>query len=438
MSSAGYESYVNELSDLASQIGTQPWQASEPDVYAVLNGQAAGRVRKLVPAQFRRETGAYFTSGAIKDRFAALLDTRESGNRMMFWDAACGAGDLLLAACARLPLRSSLSETLDSWSRLLYGQDLQPEFVRAARLRLFVAAAARHRQRGDTIRTTPEAGAQRFSHVQSGDGLEALQATSKFRGHILLNPPFGLVEADRDCTWSTGATAQAGVFLLAGARALAPGYPLTAILPDVLRSGSRYQAWRAEAEGLLDIEHIIPVGRFDRHTDVDVFFLSGRRSRPSASAASRARWWPDLEAAVRLEEVFDIRVGPVVDNRDPHDGPTVPFLTARGMPVKGTMGEPIQRRAFAGRLMEPPFVAVRRTSRPGDSSESRARGILVRGANPIAVDNHVITLRPRSGAERECVEVLEVLASERTARWLDERIRCRHLTVGVLRSLPWR
>ncbi|MFD0857324.1 hypothetical protein ACFQ07_34290 [Actinomadura adrarensis] len=406
-------------------------------MHAALNGQAAGQLRELVPAHFRREQGAYFTSGEIKDRFTALLDARDL-DKMPFWDATCGAGDLLLAACARLTLKSSLSKTLDSWSRLLYGQDLQPEFVRAARLRLFVAAAAQHRKRGDSIRTAPEAGAGHFDRVQAGDGLDALRSTTRFRGHILLNPPFGLIEADRDCTWSTGATAQAGVFLLAGARALAPSYPLTAILPDVLRSGSRYRAWRAEAEGLLDIEHIIPLGRFDRHTDVDVFLLSGTRRRPGSSVASPAGWWPDLDASVRLEEIFDIRVGPVVDNRDPHDGPAVPFLTARCMPVEGLMGEPPQRRAFAGRLLKPPFVAVRRTSRPDDSSVSRARGILVTGENPIAVDNHVITLKPHSGSDHECAEVLEILASERIARWLDDRIRCRHLTVGVLRSLPWR
>ncbi|MFG1618805.1 hypothetical protein ACGFI3_39150 [Nonomuraea wenchangensis] len=437
MDSAGYGRYVSELSHLASRISVTPWQTSEAAVHAALNGQAAGKLRELVPAQFRRAQGAYFTNGAIKDRVTALLSGQEAGKRMPFWDATCGAGDLLLAACSGLALKTSLSETLDSWSRLLYGQDLQPEFVQAARLRLFVAAAARHRARGDIIRTVPEAGAGRFGRVHVGDGLAALRAATRFRGHVLLNPPFGMIGAGRDCTWSSGVTTQAGFFLLAGARALAPGYPLTAILPDVLRSGSRYRAWRAEAEELLDIEQIIPMGRFDRHTDVDVFLLSGRRRHPSAPVSGPAQWWLDLEADVRLGEIFDIRIGPVVDNRDPHNGPMVPFLTARSMPAEGAMGEPTQRRAFAGRLLEPPFVAVRRTSRPGDSPASRVRGILVTGVNPIAVDNHVITLKPLSGSERQCAEVLKVLDSEQVARWLDERIRCRHLTVGVLRSLPW-
>jgi hypothetical protein len=204
-----------------------------------------------------------------------------------------------------------------------------------------------------------------------------------------------------------------------------------------LRSGSRYRAWRGETESLLDIEDVIPMGRFDRHTDVDVFLLSGTRRRAGAPTTGPAGWWQELDADVRLDEIFDIRVGPVVDNRDPHDGPLVPFLTARSMLTEGVMGEPVQRRAFAGRLLKPPFVAVRRTSRPGDSPASRARGVLVTGVNPIAVDNHVITLKPLSGSERECAEVLDVLASERIACWLDNRIRCRHLTVGVLRSLPW-
>lgn len=59
------------------------------------------------------------------------------------------------------------------------------------------------------------------------------------------------------------------------------------------------------------------------------------------------------------------------------------------------------------------------------------------GVQPLAVDNHLITAKPQNGGEVECKRLLEVLESPEVSRWLDERIRCRHLTVGVVRSLPW-
>jgi len=38
---------------------------------------------------------------------------------------------------------------------------------------------------------------------------------------------------------------------------------------------------------------------------------------------------------------------------------------------------------------------------------------------------------------KACRELLRSLKDERTTHWLDERIRCRHLTVAALDELPW-
>jgi hypothetical protein len=53
------------------------------------------------------------------------------------------------------------------------------------------------------------------------------------------------------------------------------------------------------------------------------------------------------------------------------------------------------------------------------------------------VENHLIVLRPKDGTIGACREVLGILKDERTTRWLNERIRCRHLTVAALDELPW-
>jgi hypothetical protein len=85
--------------------------------------------------------------------------------------------------------------------------------------------------------------------------------------------------------------------------------------------------------------------------------------------------------------------------------------------------------------LKPPFVAIRRTSRPGD--RHRAIGTLITALQPVAVENHLIALRPKDGTVKACRELLYSLKDDRTTHWLDERIRCRHLTVAALNELPW-
>ncbi|MCO5968249.1 DNA methyltransferase family protein [Actinoallomurus soli] len=439
MGSTAYEQYARDLSLLAASIRRDPWDRVEQDVHAALNGHAARMLRTLVPLEFRRQTGAFFTSGPARDRFADLLAPADDAEQTaVFWDPTCGAGDLLLAAADTFPIRNTLSATLRAWNRSLHGHELQPAFAEVARLRLFIAAAARHRARGDKVRTNPEAGSRAFNNVHVSDGLAALRTHKRFKGHIVLNPPFGPVQADAGCDWSSGMTSQAGIFFLEAAMTLAFGGTITAILPDVLRSGSRYRYWRERVSKLLEIKKISPFGRFDRYTNVDVFLLQGRRLFASETPSAETQWWRSLNASAYLEDLFNVRVGSVVDNRDPHEGREAPFLTARCMPPSGQMEVPERRRKYSGRLITPPFVAVRRTSRPNSDGSSRVRGVLLTGDEPIAVDNHLITLSPKSGNVDECFRLLEILASDEVAMWLDERIRCRHLTVGIIRSIPWR
>lgn len=443
MGAVPYDTYARQLGLLAAEASRGRWERIADDVHAALNGQAASMLRTLVPRQVRRDTGSFFTTGAVREAFEQLLlPLGVQAHTRTYWDPTCGAGDLLLAAAAQLPLGATPARTLTDWSRRLRGYDLQEPYVAAARMRLVLALLERHRQAGSDAPIAPDRVAGAFPLLQLGDGLQELQSrgtSARFRGHILLNPPYGMAEVAPSCRWSSGSTSLAATFTAAAAAALRGGGRLTAVLPDVLRSGSRYRAWREELAGLLTVEQIKPHGMFDIHTDVDVFLLSAvRRHRGHSGEVS---WWPEPQAATgrTLEDLFDIRVGPVVDNRDPRTGPQVPYLTARDLPADGEMGLPERVRNFPKRLIAPPFVVMRRTSRPGQGSKggSRGAGVLVVGDEPVAVDNHLIVASPKSAGIDRCRELLKVLERPETAKWLDERIRCRHLTVTAIRALPW-
>ncbi len=434
--SGTYSKYVHELGLLASDVARGSWNKVEQDVSNAINGGAAASLRNLVPLETRRSQGAFFTSGPLR---AAVVEALEvsADSRQRYWDPTCGAGDLLIAAAAYLPVRDGMTETLRAWSTSLRGNDLETEYVEAARLRLFLAAGYRSWRAGRSTSTEMRPDSC-FRGITTRDGLEALEATRSFHGSILLNPPYGAVTDERFRSIGGGAVTLAAPFALAAATALRVGSQLCALLPDVLRSGSRYERWR-NAFSSLAVPDKLQIGdQFDEHTDIHTFLISATRRRIQGPQG-QTDWWPRSTAGQSVSSHFEVRVGSVVDNRDPCDGPAAPFLTARSMPASGEVGVPARTRRFAGKLLAPPFVALRRTSRPGPGKggESRGVGVLVTGPTPIAVDNHIITARPLDGREETCRQLLKVLAAPPTSQWLDQRIRCRHLTVRAVRELPW-
>ncbi|MFE9302926.1 hypothetical protein [Streptomyces sp. NPDC006856] len=372
-----YATYARQLGLLAAEASSGRWERIADDVHEALNGQVASKHGSLVPRQVRWDAGSFFTTGAVRESVERLLPPiGVQPDRRTYWDPTCGAGDLLLAAAQR-PLATTPARTLTDWNRRLRGHDLQEPYVEAARMRLVLALLQRHQHVGSDSPLAPDRVAGAFPLLQLGDGLQELQsrgASARFRGHILINPPYGMAEAAPSCGWSSGSTSQAATFTAAAAAALRGGGRLTAVLPDVLRSGSRYQAWREELAGLLTVEQIKPHGMFDVHTDVDVFLLSAvRRHRGHLGEVS---WWPQPQAATgrTLKDLFDIRLGPVVDSRDPRTGPRAPYLTARNLPADGEIGLPERVRNYPKRLIAPPFVVMRRTSRPGQGSKGGSRG----------------------------------------------------------------
>jgi hypothetical protein len=423
-----YGAYAAALDALVGELTRAPSADLRQRVAEALDGQAADELRRLVPLSDLRADGIFFTGSRLAQRAVRdLLPTLEPASTIL--DPACGAGDLLIACARGLATRGNAG-AVQSWGSRLLGRDLHPILVEVARRRLHLASW----ELGSQSLTWSTAPDDAFPEIINGCGLSDPQAVGS-ASHVVMNPPFAAVTAPDDCSWASGKVNASALFLETVLRQAKPGTRIVAILPDVLRSGSRYGKWRQLVTDRCQIDRLEIVGRFDRWADVDVFILQLQAGKPSAKRLGLA-WSPEADSTRRqVGDRFEIRIGPVVDYRDPHRGPWAPFIHSRDLPPWGTVREIPKRRRFSGRLLKPPFVAIRRTSRPGD--RHRAVGTLILGSRGVAVENHVIALLPRDGTRRTCHELLEALREERTTRWLDRRIRCRHLTVTALRELPW-
>jgi hypothetical protein len=426
-----YSEFTTSLDNLLLEAAETPWSSElRKRIAHALDGQAAAELRRSVSLEALRADGIFFTSSDLARRAVQnLLPTFRPDSVIL--DPACGAGNLLIACAAGLPAAQEHKETLRLWGSCLAGRELHPEFVETARRRLLLSSLALHAE-GSASYPVDVDGA--FPGLRSHCGLTDHQIIGAAT-HIVMNPPFGMIPAPANCSWGTGKVNMAALFLEAVLLAARPGARIAAILPEVLRSGSRYRKWRDLVSARARFERIEILGRFDRWTDVDVFLLELEVPGPRENSG-----WPSWRETERplggcIGDHFESCIGPVVDYRDPHRGPLHPFIHSRDLPPWKTVREIPRRRRFEGRVLAPPFVAIRRTSRPGD--RHRAIGTLIAGPKPIAVENHLIVLRPKDGTVRSCRELLGVLKDERTTHWLDERIRCRHLTVTALDGLPW-
>jgi N-6 DNA Methylase len=432
LSMKAFEPYVRSLEGLASELTTTgKWTIARKQVELALDGQPAQQLRELVAPQSRRTAGAYFTTKALRERLLKRT-LRAIDLSAVIMDPACGAGDLLIECASHLPLSEDLGSTIQTWGMCLRGYDRHEEFVRATKARLILAALLR----GVHLDPTPLPPAHEvFPHIQTGNVLEVSHAW-RSATHILLNPPYRPMDAPKDCKWAQGQVSAASVFLDACLSGASPGTHILALLPDVLRAGTRYAKWRAHVEAAARVDAIERLGQFDPWTDVDVFLLHLRASvMPDGQNVS---WWatPEQEGQGRVDDHFRISVGPVVPHRHPESGPPQRYIYARLLSGRAVFdADTAPCRLFAGRSFLPPFVTVCRTSRPDRST--RITQTIVSGTQHVAVENHLIVLEPRDRSSATCEDLVERLASARTKAWLNERIRCRHLTVGALRELPW-
>lgn len=431
MPTSGFEVYTKELETLV--LATLRSKARAETLGAItvaLDGGSSAALRQVVPIDKRRELGAYFTPSKLATEAVEFFQEKLPKTAAVM-DCACGAGDLLLAAARELPVCSTLSQTLNAWGEQLIGRDIQTEFVTATKLRLMLLAIDRGcRIDLDTIPSDKRF----FPLIRSGDGLGAVAEHADVT-HITINPSFSKREAPEGCKWATEKVSSAAVFLHECISQANSGTKIVAILPDVLRSGSNYNSWRSEIARKATIEEVKIIGKFDTWTDVDVFLI--RLTVHDATTDTRSNEWWTTKNSTHLEvcDYFDVEVGRVVPHRDPNRGPWWPYIYSRVVPQWQVVRTFSKHRRFAGKVFRPPFVVVRRTSRPED--KYRAVGSIISGGKKVAVENHLIVLTPRDGLVRTCRELLEVLRTEDTNNWLNERIRCRHLTVPALSEVPY-
>ena len=425
-----FESYVVAVENLAAvELGASNAKIPATSLSDCLDGEASLILRQTVPLQERRKLGAFF-SGSDLRRTALPREVRGPMEPESVLDPAVGAGDLLLEAARNLPAHSNPLVTLQRWGSLLHGRDKEPDFVRLAKARLVLLAVSRGSPRPRSLNFRLD---EALPEIRVGDGLDLL-GNGWTGDHIVMNPPYAFSVASPGTDWSSGKTSLAATFLATAVEKAQSGTRLTAILPDVIRTGSRYQRLRSHVEDHLRISEAKVYGQFDAWTDVDVFILRGVTGKHSPTAAAFP-WWKQTTGET-LGDRCEVRVGTVVPHRHQETGPQQPFLHAQEVPLGGTFSvDDAETRGFQQTSFSPPFVVVRRTTRPGDWA--RGAGTLICGTVATQVENHLIVVKPKDSSIDTCRRVVDMLALKSSKQWLDDRIRCRHLTVRALKEMPW-
>jgi len=416
-----FERYLSELEGLLTRA-TKP--KSNARLALALDGQPGRVLRSSLSIDHLRSGGIFLTGSVLSKR---LIEQADDASRVgpRFLDPTCGAGDLLIACSIKLPVFRSLRQTLTHWNSFLSGMDTVPQLVRAARVRLALSAA----NRGAKIDIIAPDLAQLLTNIQVKDAEQPWAARSDTL--VVLNPPYTLTTAPKACEWAQGRVTSAALFVERAIAASEPGTSIAMILPDVLRTGPRYRAWRRFVTRSASIVDIQIIGLFDAVTDVDVF--SAIMTVQECSEPNE-RWTKSPNSGhTRVSDLFDVHVGTVVPYRHPNRGSWAHYVHPRAVPQWGTV-RTIEQRIRSNHTFEPPFVAIRRTSRPGD--RFRCVGTIISGQDTVAVENHLLVAVPKDGTLRSCKALLREFQKDETNAWFNSESRCRHLTVGAVKELP--
>jgi hypothetical protein len=418
----GTRPYVKFVNELNLALGSSPTKRS---VVHLLNGRAGERCLDLVRPQSVRRLGAFFTPSNIAQRVVKQL-TVAKWDHAFFFDPACGAADLLIPIAKKLPLRPAVSSTLQLWNERIWGCDISPEFIEAARLRLVLLAVTR----GCKLDDTPTNLTALLSNLFVADGLSVSDQYSK-SSHIVMNPPFGRVRIENDRPWREGTVCAAALFMERAATLASTAAQIVALLPEVLRTGTSYAQWRSHISQYVTRSKPRSIGLFSSYADVDVFIQHFKKRETSVSPKPHRK----NSTHSTIGDHFIVNVGTVVPHRHPKLGAKFAYLHSKNASPWDEIQRIGETRKFWGRTFAPPFVVLRRTSRPGEGH--RAIATLVLGKRRVAVENHLIVLLPRRGSVPICRRLMCLLHSSKTDVVLDQTMRCRHLTTGSVSSLPW-
>lgn len=425
-----FRPYVQRLADLLDAGTKESAEVRQMELEAVLDGQPSQELRKLYTTDSLRNTGTYFTGSRLAHR---LVNPLKAKLRSAEWvvDPACGAGDLLVACARHLPVQSDLTTTLRDWGMKLAGFDINSAFVDATRYRLALLALTRIEITNGSFDKSLLSGY--FPHIRSGSGMEDWKLPNR-PSLIVVNPPFSHTNTTSDCNWGSGRVSQAALFMDSCVKNAAPETRILAILPDVLRTGTRYERWRKTIAEGSRICSVKLGGRFDDLTQVNVFLLELEVGQsPKGRRFSWAR--PVKKDQRKVKDLFDIRVGPVVPFRLSGTGSWFPYAHLETLPPWNTVTTLNQHIRFTGTIYKAPFVTIRRTSK--SDSQWRCVGTIVAGKVSVAIENHLLVAIPHDKSLRTCKKLLCLLKLNSTSEWMNKRICCRHLTVSSIGDLPW-
>jgi hypothetical protein len=421
--SSGIDKYKNFVDQLQANLNS--FRAGLSDGWyekalGLIDGVASEEVRKSIDLHTRRKYGVFFTNSLLANQVIRNLEPKFKQGCSIY-DPACGAGNLLLASHGYMcDTKSLFFDTCE-----LRGTDIHQPFVDAARLRLSIAGML-------SSRNADYANYDIEPHVK----IEVADGMSKndfyeSASHIIVNPPFNLMNLTEESELYAGKVCAAAIFIEQIIRNIRPGVEVMAILPDVLRSGTRYEKWRHMVGRNCEIEKVTLLGQFDQHADVDVFAFKLTKKIIPVVFVNQPN---EITSASVVGDLFDVSVGKVVDFRDKDEGRRRGYIVSRGLPGWSILSKASRTRQHTGQPIAPPFVVVKRTSRMGD--RFRAVATIIKTDSPVHVDNHLIVLIPKSGGIGDCQRLLRALKREETNNWLNEQIRCRHLTVKVVAKIP--
>jgi hypothetical protein len=411
-----YNRFILDLKKIQDEYKPHPSIEWKTKAIHSINGLASEELRNLVSLKDRRASGAFFTDRDLG--LAVLKSYKLTFDKIVsFYDPACGASNLLIT------VKNYYSKELCKKQIQLNvsGTDIHKEFVEASKLRLAICDLINN----DCINDYSK-------RILIADGLKANKFYQEAT-HIVTNPPFNLIDSPSEIDWASGKVSAAALFISTIVKNVNPGTQIIAILPDVLRSGSRYEKWRAHISRHCNISGIKLLGQFDNYADIDVFSVLLKK-KIDLSVDPSSAWSEQIIIKSKVSDQFNVSVGPVVDNRDLHIGVERPYLISKGLEGWTEVNKVKLTRRHRGKTIQSPFVVIKRISRFGD--KHRAIATLITIPIPIYVDNHLIILQPKEGGIKACKKLLKLLKNEATDNWIDNQIRCRHLTVKIVSNIP--
>lgn len=372
-----------------------------------------------------REKGAFFSGDKLVDFLLEDVPMVKTG----IYDPAAGCGDLLLRYLDKLELASSFNDSMHEWESIVFAAEQEPSFVKLMKLRLWLLLYLKYHGGTKLGKLVIPDLRERFAGVVCRDAFKYLPETMP--AIVIMNPPFQQVDSNGAYSWGTGKVSYAAIFLYEMYKRF-PASRIVAVLPDVLRSGSRYEKLRTTVA--TDLKNGVRVyGRFDKKTDVDVFVLDHR---------------PDMRKRVLINverrqgrmicNDFDVHVGAVVPHRDALRGRSCFFLTADNVPPGSNIIRVKEKIKSVHKSVKGPFVVLRRTSSPSDTI--RCVSSIVSSSHEFHLDNHLIYLKPKvhKSALKLCQDVCNFFSSQECSAIVNSLIRCRHLTVRIIRDLTYK